>query len=258
MNQAPCIETRTISKYYGERQVVKDLSLSVPCGGIYGLLGPSGCGKTTTVRIMTGILPPSTGEAFLLGEKVPTLGLLSRIGYMAQSDALYGALSGRENLEFFGSLYGMRGDVLRKRILSVMEMLHLGDELEKTVRDYSGGMKRRLSLAAAILHAPPVLLLDEPTVGIDPLLRSGIWEAFRSMADDGTTLLITTHVMDEAEKCNHLAMLRDGALIAVGTPSELIKRSGTPTLETAFIHFSRDADTTVVNEPEGAEVDHAD
>ena len=252
MDPAPCIEINGVSKWYGDRQVLKDLTLAVPCGGIYGLLGPSGCGKTTTVRIMAGILAASAGEAFLFGQRVPTLDLLSRIGYMAQSDALYGALSGRENLEFFGSLYGMRGPELRQRIVAVMEMLHLGDELDKTVRDYSGGMKRRLSLAAAILHAPPVLLLDEPTVGIDPLLRSGIWSAFRQMADAGTTLLITTHVMDEAEKCNHLAMLRDGVLIAVGTPGELIERSGTSTLEAAFIHYSRDTAG-----PENEEVRHA-
>ena len=188
---------------------------------------------------MAGILEASSGETYILGERMPRLDLMKKIGHMAQSDALYMTLTAQENLEFFGRIYGIKETLLKKRVIEVMEIVGLQDELSKPVNAYSGGMKRRLSLAMAILHDPPVLILDEPTVGIDPLLRQNIWKTLYEMTDKGTTIMVTTHVMDEALKCTRLAMMRAGCLIAVGTPEEIIKSSGRENLEQAFIYFGR-------------------
>jgi len=232
-----CIKTQNINKYYGNQQVLKDVSFEVPIASVYGLLGPSGCGKTTTVKIISGILEASSGEALVLDGKMPSLSLMNRIGYMAQSDALYTDLSAKENLEFFGALYGITGKAFEQRFDEVMALVNLSEDKNKVVSAYSGGMKRRLSLAMTILHKPRVLILDEPTVGIDPLLRRGIWDEFYRMAQDGVTILVTTHVMDEAEKCTHLSMMRAGSLIASGSPAEIQVKSGTNSLEEAFLYY---------------------
>jgi ABC-2 type transport system ATP-binding protein len=168
---------------------------------------------------------------------MPQLSLMNKIGYMAQSDALYGTLTAAENLYFFGTLYGMNKAVIKKRTAEVMELVNLTGDLHKPVQAFSGGMKRRLSLAMAIMHHPPVLVLDEPTVGIDPLLRKIIWEELYQLAAQGVTILVTTHVMDEADKCHSLAMMRDGRLIAKGTSQELQERIGVQSIEEAFIYY---------------------
>lgn len=232
-----CIILNKVNKYFGDKQVLKDVSFRVPYGCIYGLLGPSGCGKTTTVKIMAGISESTSGETYVLGEKMPRLSLMNEIGYMAQSDALYMMLSAADNLEFFAAIYGMKRDQYKKRIPEVMELVNLAEDLNKPVYAYSGGMKRRLSLAMAILHNPKVLILDEPTVGIDPLLRQDIWRELYKMSDQGVTILVTTHVMDEALKCHRLAMMRRGVLIAEGTPAELQENIGAASIEEAFIHY---------------------
>lgn len=235
-----CIKINKINKYYGDRQVLRDVSFDVPFAAVYGLLGPSGCGKTTTVKIISGILEATSGEAFVLDKKMPSLTLMSQIGYMAQSDALYPDLSARENMEFFGALYGITGKAFVKRFDEVMALVNLSEDRNKIVGAYSGGMKRRLSLAMAILHRPPVLILDEPTVGIDPLLRKNIWDELYRMTADGVTILLTTHVMDEAEKCSHLSMMRAGELIASGSPKEIQTGAGADTLEEAFLFYGRE------------------
>lgn len=232
-----CIVLEKINQSFGDKQVLTDINLAVPYGGIYGLLGPSGCGKTTTVKIMAGILEASSGSVYVLGQPMPQLALMNRIGYMAQSDALYTLLTAEENLEFFGSLYGMKRKRIRDRFQQVMALVNLTDHRAKQVIAYSGGMKRRLSLAMALIHEPEVLILDEPTVGIDPVLRKSIWEALYTMAEQGLTIIVTTHVMDEAEKCHQLAMMRDGRLIAQGTPLELQQRIGAASIEEAFIYY---------------------
>jgi len=232
-----CIVQEKINHNFGDKQVLHNITLSVPHGLIYGLLGPSGCGKTTTVKIMAGILEASSGQVHVLGEPMPKLSLLNRLGYMAQSDALYNLLTAEENLAFFGGLYGMKKKKTKERILEVMSLVNLTGDRTKAIAAYSGGMKRRLSLAMALLHEPELLILDEPTVGIDPLLRKSIWETLNIMAEKGMTIIVTTHVMDEAEKCHELAMLRDGCLIAQGTPLELRERTGTSSLEEAFIIY---------------------
>ncbi|MEA4986559.1 MAG: ABC transporter ATP-binding protein [Anaerovorax sp.] len=228
-----------VNKIYGAKQVLKDVSFSVPRGAIYGLLGPSGCGKTTTVKIVAGISEATYGKAYVLNQTMPNLTLMNKIGYMAQSDALYGDLTAKENLEFFGSLYGLNRTFLSKRILEVMNLVNLTEEVNRKVALFSGGMKRRLSLAMTILHEPEILILDEPTVGIDPLLRKDIWEELYSMTKNGVTILVTTHVMDEAEKCTHLSMMRDGRLIASGTPIEIQNSVGVSKLEDAFLIYGK-------------------
>jgi len=234
-----CIILDRIIHRFGNKQVLNGINLSIPYGKIFGLLGPSGCGKTTTVKIMAGILEASQGSVRVSGETMPDLSLMSRIGYMAQSDALYPLLNAEENMAFFCSLYGLSRKKTRQRILKVSALVNLKDDLAKAVMAYSGGMKRRLSLAIALLHEPEVLILDEPTVGIDPVLRKNIWDALYAMTEQGITVVVTTHVMDEAEKCHELAMLRDGCLIAQGTPEELKKNTGASGLEEAFIRYGK-------------------
>ncbi|MEA4901648.1 ABC transporter ATP-binding protein [Desulfitobacterium sp.] len=237
MMEESCIVLKSVNRDFGKKRILKDVDLQIPYGHIYGLLGPSGCGKTTIVKIMAGILEPTSGEAYVLGERMPKLSLMKRIGYMAQGDALYSSLTAAENLKFFGSMYGMSKAQIKTRTAEVMQLVNLSDHLNKPVQSYSGGMKRRLSLAIAILHNPPVLILDEPTVGIDPVLRKSIWQELNLLADQGVTILVTTHVMDEADKCHNLAMMREGRLIAKGTSRELQDRIGVHSLEDAFIYY---------------------
>ncbi|HAQ06092.1 MAG TPA: ABC transporter ATP-binding protein [Bacillus bacterium] len=231
------ISVQNVSKRFGKQPVLENINLEIQKGEIFGLLGPSGAGKTTLVKQLVGLELPSEGENFLFGKKMPSLQLIEKIGYMAQSDALYTELSARENLEFFASLFGLKGAQRKKRILEVMELVDLSEHLNKLVTNYSGGMKRRLSLAAAMLHEPDLLILDEPTVGIDPVLRQSIWAGFYDLKAKGKTLIVTTHVMDEAEKCDRLGLIRDGRLIAVGTPEELKASTGSASVEAAFLAF---------------------
>ncbi len=233
------IKLENIDKSFGKRQVLFDISLDVPRGCIFGLLGPSGCGKTTSVKILAGILAQDSGRALIMGKEMPDLRLMDRIGYMAQSAALYSTLSAYENLRFFGSLYGLKHRALEERIDHVTATVGLGEDLHRLVADYSGGMKQRLSLAVALLSDPQVLLLDEPTVGIDPLLRESIWKELYRLSDAGVSILVTTHVMDEAVKCHRLAMMRDGTLLISGTPREIMKKAGTDDIERAFILFEK-------------------
>lgn len=232
-----CIRLEHVDKRFGKKEVLHDINLQVPCSQISGLLGPSGSGKTTMVKIIAGIDVASMGEVYLLDGKMPQLSLMSKIGYMAQSDALYSELTAEENLQFFASMYGLKGAKEKKRIGEVMELVDLAADLKRQVQVYSGGMKRRLSLAIALLHEPEVLILDEPTVGIDPVLRKSIWDELHHLSRNGTTVLVTTHVMDEADKCDNLAMIRDGRLIAVGSPEALKRETSSTTLEAAFLFY---------------------
>ena len=230
---------KNINHSFGDKQVLYDINLNIRPGIIYGFLGPSGCGKTTSVKIMAGILEASSGTVQVLGEAMPKLSLMKRLGYMAQSDALYMNLSAEENLVFFSSLYGMKKEKAKEKINEVMTLVNLTEHREKLVSAYSGGMKRRLSLAMSLLHEPEILILDEPTVGIDPVLRKTIWDALRDMAERGMTIIVTTHVMDEAEKCHELAMMRDGRLIAQGSPFDLRTGIGASSIEEAFIYYGK-------------------
>jgi ABC-2 type transport system ATP-binding protein len=183
----------------------------------------------------------------MLGVTLPKLEMLHRFGYMAQSDALYMELSGRQNMAFFGKLYGLKRADLQKRIEEAASLVDLTDHLIKPVGAYSGGMKRRLSLAIALLHRPTLLVLDEPTVGMDPVLRRSIWQELKSLAEQGTTIIVTTHVMDEAEKCDRLGLIRDGRFIAVDSPANLLAQTGCSSIEEAFITLGSRMEVSAVS-----------
>lgn len=234
------IETNNLNIKLQKKQILKDVAIQVKQGEIYGLIGPSGAGKTTLVKAIIGMEKASSGEVIVLDAKMPTLTVMKKIGYMAQSDALYTELTAYENLDFFASLYGLKKTYKKERIAYAAEIVGLTVEMKKKVADFSGGMKRRLSLAIALLVDPAVLILDEPTVGIDPELRKSIWEELRKLKESGKGILVTTHVMDEAEKCDRLTMIREGRVIATGSPQALKEQTHSAELEEAFLRFGRD------------------
>ncbi|WP_332692717.1 ABC transporter ATP-binding protein [Halalkalibacter lacteus] len=237
MNTTPVIDVTEIGKHFGNKTVLKNITMSVVQGEIFGLLGPSGAGKTTLVKMIAGIDTGDSGEVTVLNVTMPSFAVLNKTGFMSQSDALYGELSALDNLEFFSSIYGLKKAKRKERIREVINLVNLLDDLKKPVNQFSGGMKRRLSLAISLLHEPEILILDEPTVGIDPVLRQSIWDELRRLSQNGTTILVTTHVMDEAEKCDRLGMLRAGRLLAMGTPEDLKTQTGARSLEGAFLQY---------------------
>ena len=237
LSHESCVKASEVYKRFGSKPVIHGITLEVKKSEIFGLLGPSGSGKTTLIKLLAGLEEASAGTVELLGTGLPKLSVMKRIGYMAQSDALYQELTGNENLLFFGALQGLRGRRLRERIQAVAGLVGLSADLKKPVNAYSGGMKRRLSLAIALVHEPEVLILDEPTVGIDPVLRQSVWNELELIGSKGTTIIVTTHVMDEADKCHRLGMVRDGRLIAAGTPEQLKTDTGSATIEQAFLYY---------------------
>lgn len=220
MNQTITVEK--VSKSFGKKVVLNDVTIKIEKGQIYGFIGPSGAGKTTLVKMIVGMDKSDTGTIKVLEKMMPNLEILQEIGYMAQSDALYEELTGKENLAFFASLYKLNKAEQKKRIDYAANLVNLTPDLNKKVMAYSGGMKRRLSLAIALIQNPEILILDEPTVGIDPELRLSIWnELIRLKTEEEKTIIVTTHVMDEAEKCDVVAMVRDGRILTSGSPKEL-------------------------------------
>ena len=238
-----CITVRNLQQNFGTLRVLNSINLDIYKGEILGLLGPSGSGKTTLVKDIIGMNNPTKGTVTILGLKMPSLKAIRDVGYMAQEDALYDDLNAIDNLLFFGALYGLKGIKARQNIAEVLEIVHLTEHAKRLVRNYSGGMKRRLSLACALLHKPSILILDEPTVGVDPVLRIEFWKEFEKIRATGTSIVLTTHAMDEAEHCQRLAMIRGGDIIAIGSPEELKKNSSTNTVEGAFLYYS----TTDIN-----------
>jgi ABC-2 type transport system ATP-binding protein len=227
------VEIDQVVKRFGGLTALDGVSLHVRKGEIYGLLGPNGSGKTTLIRMILGLVAADQGQATVLGRKMPDLGVLSEIGYMTQQAALYPDLSVEENVRFFASIHGAEANV--DEALSVVE---LNDRRRSVVATLSGGMRQRCSLACALVNRPRLLLLDEPTVGIDPLLRVQFWGYFQELADNGTTILVSSHVMDEAERCQRLGLLRFGTLLAEGSVPELKARAGVDKLEDAFLKLS--------------------
>ncbi len=224
-----------LTKRFGNLVAVDGVDLTVPAGRIVGLLGPNGSGKTTLIRLLLGLLRADVGRAEVLGRRVPDWSLLAAVGYMPQSDGIYLELTVGENLRFFGDLYG---GLPKGRIDEVLDLVELADRRKSLVGDLSGGMRRRLSLACALLHRPSLLVLDEPTVGVDPALRATFWHHFRDLAATGTTILVSSHVLDEADRCDELVFMRAGRVIAHGTGSELRAAAGTSDLEAAFLRFA--------------------
>ena len=220
------VRSRGLTKRYGRRDAVTNLDLDVPQGAIFALIGPSGCGKTTTVRLLTGIARPTAGAVQVFGIPPDTFGAAERrrLGYMPQLPALYPELSIVENLHFVASIWGM-GLRRRKRFAEVLDLVELGDDRRKLLRDASGGMQRRASLAATLLHDPELVFLDEPTAGIDPVLRRKFWDHFAALQAQGRTLVVTTQYVGEAAYCDIVAVLASGRLVAVDTPGGLRRRA---------------------------------
>lgn len=235
----PTIWTEGLRKEFDGLVAVDDLALSIPRGTLYGMIGPNGSGKTTAIRMLVGRLRPTGGRARVLGEDVPLSRRVRDIGYMPQEMAIYTDLTVSENLELFGSLYSMGPGAYEKRAEALLAMVDLTARKDSLVSQLSGGMKHRVSLACAMVHDPQVLFLDEPTVGVDPELRSGFWRHFSDLKAAGRTVVITTHYMDEAVRCDVVGMMRQGRLIAEGRPADLMGRTSTGNLEDAFLEFSR-------------------
>ena len=243
--EAPSIvEASDLTFSYGSLQVLNGLSLSVQEGEVFGVLGANGSGKTTLMRMMVGLLRNDGGTLSIYGE-TPSPRQAARVGYMPQLNALYQELSVRENLDFFARMYGMSDRSSRSRsVEDSIELVGLTTRIDDPIINLSGGMRQRASLAIALVHRPSLLLLDEPTVGLDPDLRYTFWQHFRQMAQSGTTILISSHTMDDAAHCDRLAFLRDGRVIALDTPNALRAATGSSnaSLEDAFIHFLRLSD----------------
>lgn len=217
------IRTRGLTRRFGSLVAVDDVDLTVPRGCVYGFLGPNGSGKSTTIRMLCGLLTPSAGDIEVLGLDVPRQAeaLKRRIGYMTQKFSLFEDLSVRENLEFMATVQGLPRSQARTRIAELLADYHFQDRQKQLAGTLSGGQKQRLALAAAVVHRPELLFLDEPTSAVDPESRRDFWEKLFELADGGTTLLVSTHYMDEAERCHRLAILDQGVLVADGTPTDL-------------------------------------
>ena len=231
----PAVEAVDLRKRFGDIQAVDGIDLALEPGRIYGLLGPNGSGKTTLIRLLTGLAKATTGEARILGERMPSRKALAWIGYMPQAEAIYPELSVGENLGFFARL---EGHADRASIDDVLELVELRERKGTPALQLSGGMRRRLSLACTLVHQPKVLFLDEPTVGVDPALRVQFWTHFRRLAAEGTTILVASHVMDEADRCDELLFVRGGKVIGQGTGASLRARAGQDNLEAAFLVLS--------------------
>jgi len=226
---------------YGSLKVIDDISLEIPTGVSFGLLGSNGAGKTTLIRIMVGLLKPLSGSILCLGE-APSPAIARNIGYMPQLPSLYTELTVSQNIDFFAHIYGLKDRKQRlQRVDEVIKLVDLWPKRAVSVAQLSGGMKQRVSLACAIVHKPPLLFLDEPTVGLDPELRVYFWDYFAGLTKSGTTLVISSHTMDDAAHCQKLIFMREGQIIALGTPAELRAAVGKPeaNLEDAFLYFIR-------------------
>jgi ABC-2 type transport system ATP-binding protein len=231
--RAPAVVVEDLRVERGGRTVLAGISVEVGAGAVTGLLGPSGCGKTTLLRAIVGVQRVAGGTVTVLGTPAGSPPLRRRVAYMTQAPSVYADLTVDENLRYFAALVDGR-----QRIDDVVGVVGLDERRGSLVRDLSGGERSRTSLAVALLGAPELLVLDEPTVGLDPKLRRELWETFHRLAGEGTTLLVSTHVMDEADRCDHLLLMREGAIIAAGSPNELRDRAATTDLETAFLSLA--------------------
>jgi len=230
MSEVYAVDVADVSKSFGALKALNRVTLRVRQGEIYGLLGPNGAGKTTLIRLICGLLEAHAGTVTVLGRRMPEIGVLRHIGYMTQQAALYPSISVEENVRFFAAINGVDDGVKE-----ALDLVQLYDRRGSVVSTLSGGMRQRCSLACALVHKPELLLLDEPTVGVDPQLRVQFWDYFRRMAGEGTTLIVSSHVMDEADRCERLGLIQYGRLLAEGTPAEIRDLGGSQNLEEAFL-----------------------
>jgi ABC-2 type transport system ATP-binding protein len=236
--QTPMVEVKHLVKQFDKLRAINNLDMDIQAGETFGLIGPNGSGKTTLIRMLVGLLRPTSGSIRILGEHVPSNKIVQKMGYMTQSSALYLELTARENLRFFANIYGLHGKEQEKRINEMLERVDLADRANGVVNTFSGGMRQRLSLACALVHNPRLALLDEPTVGVDPELRRSFWEYFHQLNQEGVTIIVSTHHLDEAARCTRLGLIRSGELLAMGTPAELLQQSGKEDMEEAFLYFA--------------------
>jgi len=229
------IRAEGLRKMFGKRAALDGLSLSVAQGQLYGLAGPNGAGKTTLIRTLCGLLRPDEGEANLLGWRMPSTRVRSQLGYMPQDFAVYNDLSVMQNLEFFGQLYSLRRAQVRERANELLDLVQLNDRRRERVGTLSGGMRRRVSLAISLLHKPRLVFLDEPTAGVDPKLRRSFWDYFNALAKQDVTLVVTTHLVEEAQRCHVVGFLMAGRLLTQGGPDEILAQTDTTNLDDAFI-----------------------
>lgn len=230
-----------VTKRFGKVMALDDVSFSVNAGETFGLIGPNGSGKTTLIRLLLGLGQPTSGNVQVLGHPMPNRQAAAQIGYMTQANALYNELSVRETLRFFAALSGLRGRAATQRINEILALVDLTDRAKSLVQTLSGGMRQRVSLAAALVHRPRLLFLDEPTVGIDPELRHAFWDYFARLNGEGITIVVSTHHLDEAARCHRLGLLRFGKLLAADTPAALRQQSGQDDFEQAFLYFAQRA-----------------
>ncbi|MFZ5943305.1 MAG: ABC transporter ATP-binding protein [Bacillota bacterium] len=233
------IDVKGLSKRFGSLAAVDDLSFQVEKGRIFGFLGPNGSGKSTTIRMLCGILTPSSGTGNVLGYNImkePEL-IRQNIGYMSQKFSLYQDLSVEENLNFYGGIYSVNKKKLQLRIEEIKNFLHLEKNSQAIVETLSGGWKQRVALGCALLHEPQLLFLDEPTAGVDPVSRRIFWNLLKELAQSGVSILVTTHYMDEAEMCDTIGIIYQGKLMSFGTPGEIHRQYNTDNIEDAFINL---------------------
>ncbi len=240
------VVARGLRKVFGDRVAVEGLDLTIPRGEVFGLLGPNGSGKTTTIRMLCGLMAPTAGSADVVGFDVATAGerVRERIGYMSQRYGLYDDLTVFENLRFYGTVYGLHGEARSTRLEAHLSALGLDERRTQLAGTLSGGWKQRLALACATAHEPEMLFLDEPTAGVDPAARRAFWNSIYELAGRGTTILVTTHYMDVAERCQRLAFLSRGRLIALGTNAEISAQFNQPRIEDVFIELQRRDEAT--------------
>jgi len=236
------IDVAGLNKSFGDKHVVKDLALRVPRGQIFGFLGPNGSGKTTSIRMICGLLKADSGSGTCLGYDVirQSAEIKREVGYMTQRFSLWEDLTIRENMDFIARMYGMRGRA--KAVADAIEALGLTSRRDQLAGTLSGGWKQRLALASCMLHQPKLLLLDEPTAGVDPKARRDFWDELHHMCERGMTVLVSTHYMDEAERCHQLGYIAYGKLLALGTAQELLAQHGEPNLESLFVNLMRGAE----------------
>ncbi|EKO3452842.1 ABC transporter ATP-binding protein [Vibrio fluvialis] len=235
------IHAQNVMKKFGDFTAIEGINLSVPKGSIYGFLGPNGCGKSTTIRVLTGLLSPTEGQVNVLGLNIPrqSEALRLKIGYMTQKFSLYDDLSVQENLQFIGQIFGMNRKELNARADEQLKTYGLDERRKQRVGGMSGGQKQRLALAAATMHRPELLFLDEPTSAVDPENRREFWEQLFDLSSQGTTILVTTHYMDEAERCHRLAIMEAGEIRADDEPEKLMQQMGVTVVEVKAPHLRK-------------------
>jgi ABC-2 type transport system ATP-binding protein len=233
------VAIQDLTKDFGKFRAVDHVTLDVEKGEIFGFLGANGAGKTTTIRMLCGLLLPTSGSGKVNGFDIhnENESIKRSIGYMSQKFSLYPDLTGRENLVFYGSVYRLGRSALKERIAELQTHLELGGFIDRLTGSLPAGWRQRIALAAALIHRPGILFLDEPTAGVDPVFRRRFWDLLYGLADSGTTLFVTTHYMDEAEFCRRISIMHNGRIVEIGEPQELIRRHGQKDLQDTFIHL---------------------